>query len=202
MVSLQQVATFLLKDLSRVDTCNLALVEKQIFFGPPTSYITTRVYNRVHRKKHLHIPRLWDFVDTLVIEKPNLHILETSLEGLDIKSLELRWTFPFVQITTDPPLLDLKKWSPYLKVLRIREDGIARHSLPLFANLVPFDLKLLDIRNIHSKLSVINLQNIIQLSLKVQMCQCLSDFICLEKKIELFPCLFTTQVPNNAENEN
>lgn len=202
MIALNQVATFLLNDLTCNDTKNLALVERHIFCGPPTAYMSRRVYNRVHRINKLFIlPHLWDFVDTLIIEKPNLHILQESLKDLDIKSLELRWTFPFVQDTTNPPKLDLNNWSPFLKILRIQEDGLARHCVPFIKN-IQVKLKILDIRNVHSNVCIPQLENLIKNSKEVQICECLSSYITEEKKFEVFKCLFSVHVPQETNHEN
>jgi hypothetical protein len=201
MISLNHVATFLLNDLSSCDTKNLALVHRHIFCGPPTAYMSRRVYNRVNFKKIYNLPLLWDFVDTLIIEKPNLHILQESLQNLDIKSLELRWTFPFVKATTHPPLINLNKWSPYLKKLIIREDGLAFHCLPLFSN-IRVQLKILDIKNVHSKKNIEGLEELIKCSKQVKICECLSSYITDEKKFEIFKCLFSVQEPHEINHQN
>jgi hypothetical protein len=214
-MNLCSVATFLLRDLSVSDTQSLALVQKEIFCGPPTSYVSRKVINSVRRVLS-NIPTLWDFVEKLTIEKPNLHTLKTSLLNVDINTLELRWTaYPFVSATTLPPPIDFPAWVPKLAVLIVKEQGVAKHCLPLFECLIiPKRLRLLDFKGVHCTKDNKELSNIskilsdcAEIKCEVHICECLlSQTIKLRRhqKLTVFPCsfLFVPEGPNTADDAN
>lgn len=150
MPSLCDIASFLLDRIDCKETKNLALVNSQIFNGPPTAYISRSVYNNVPKRKINSNSKLWDFVEKIKLKKPNLHTLKDSLKGLDINTLTLEWSYPTVRSTTIPPSMDLPTFSPYLKVLILKENGKADHSLLFFQSLIlPKHLKLLDVSELH-----------------------------------------------------
>lgn len=143
------VATFLFESLNVNDTKNLALVHSEIFNGPPTSFISTSVYNRVPKRKRSDNSKFWDYVKTLNLKKPNLHILKESLKGLDLITLTLEWSFPIVRSTTFPEI-DLQDVCPKLVSLTLKEYGQAKHSLLFFKTLkLPNTLKYFDVSHLH-----------------------------------------------------
>ena len=220
---LSDVATFLLDKISLNDALSLSLVEKEILCGPPVAYISRKVYNGVKRLRsdaRSDLPALWDFVEKLVIEKPNLHTLDESLKNVDINTLELRWTYPFVYTTSHPSCVNLSSWTKNLAVLRIREDAQARLSLSLFRELtIPDRLKLFDLEHVHvlqdetddQKQALQNLAKILMSSkCNVMLCECLLDAIepfldisettITTRKWTIFNCSFkfTLERPYNA----
>jgi hypothetical protein len=150
MSSLCDIATFLLSALDAKDTNNLALVNSEIFYGPPTSYISRSIHNRIPSKRNRGEPSLRDFIEKLKIIKPNLHLLTLSLQDMDVNNLTLQWKYPFVRATTNAPHLDLKSLTPNLAYFTVQEEGHADHCLDLFNGLtIPSRLKLLDLRQVH-----------------------------------------------------
>lgn len=152
MTTLCNIATLLLRSLDANDTNNLALVNSEIFYGPPTFYISRSIYNRISpkRKRCALEPELRDFVERLKIIKPNLHLLTESLKSMDINTLTLQWKFPYVRSTTLAPELDLKSLTPHLAHLSVQEEGRADFCLDLFRGLtIPSRVQTLDFSGVH-----------------------------------------------------
>jgi hypothetical protein len=149
MRELSEIATYLFDCLHVNDTKNLALVESQIFNGPPTSYISTSVFNGVPKRKTSKNLKFWDYVKKLKLKKPNLHTLKDSLKGLQLTMLTLEWGYPNVRCTTYPNV-NLQEIMPKLNYLKLREIGPADFSLLFFKQLtLPLNLKYLDVSELH-----------------------------------------------------
>ena len=200
-MSFLDIATFLLQNLSAKDTNRLALVHREIFCGPPTSYVSRKVYNCVKRSKS-KFPSLTDFVEKLRIVKPNLHSIAFSLQCVDINSLTLEWRYPYVRATTAPPCLDLETLAPNLAVFRIVEDRAADHCLAVFHNLkLPLRLRKLDFSGVHSPPQLYHTTLIsLAKSRKTEFCSCCDHFTrpVWEIKWSAQPCT----LPRKQDNED
>ena len=175
MPTLCDIASFLIDRIDCEETKNLALVNSQIFNGPPTSYISRSVYNNVPIRLINKNSKLWDFVEKIKLKKPNLHTLQDSLKDLDINTLTLEWSFPSIRATTNPPILDLATIAPYLKILILKENGNADYSLPFFKSLIlPSKLKLLDVSQLHLPININDFLIVIEAAKGIQckFCSC------------------------------
>jgi hypothetical protein len=153
------------------------------------------------------LPILSDFVDKVKIIKPNLHLLSESLHGMDINTLTLEWSFPFVRATSLPPEIDLKSLCPHLAYLTVKEDGVqSDHCLPFFRGLsLPKRLRVLDLSKVHFPKNEVQFRDVLIVArgMKTIFCSCCHEFTkdAWENKWKEVDCLFFSS-PNNQVCEN
>jgi hypothetical protein len=196
-INICDVATFVLSLLNAKETNELALVHSEIFYGPPTSFVSRSTHNRVQKRKRTNA--LINFIEHLKIFNPNLHLLEESLQETDLNAFTLEWRAPFVRATTNPPFLDLIFTCPNLRSISIREPNKeADYCLPFFEMIDSFPqrLKKLDISEVHFG-NDFDIEKILQLSSNIEtiFCDCIySRIIRKEKKWSFKPCsVFVTE---------
>lgn len=184
------VATFVLSLLNAKETNELSCVNSEIFYGPPTSFISRSTQNRVKKRKR---STLINFIEHLKIYNTNLHLLEESLLEMDLNALTLEWRAPFVRATTRPPVLNLNLICPNLKTITIKEPlKEADFCLPFFEmiSVLPSRLKYLDVSEVHFSSSE-QISDLIRLSQNIEtnFCECIKPFLTtFEKKWTFKSC--------------
>ncbi len=179
-INICDVATFVLSLLNAKETNELACVHSEIFYGPPTSFVSRSTHNRVQKRKRT--VALINFVEHLKIFNPNLHLLEESLKETDLNALTLEWRAPFVRATSNPPSLDFISTSPNLRTICVKEPHKdADYCLPFFDMIesMPKRLKRLDFSEIHFCKESKTIEKIMHLSLNIEtvFCECISRFL-------------------------